>query len=454
MARSPRKLDRRTLLRGAGVACALPYLEAMTWAKPLQGGTKDEETHGAPRRAAYVYFPNGCSLPGEKDTENAKWRWFPSGEGRDFQFTEVLRSLEPFRDRLSILGGLSHPLSRNLLGHLAGDTWLTAGDMRGDLYKNRVSADQVAAKHLEPHTRYPSIVLSTDGGVGYKSRVSTLSFDRNGRPIPSEHRHRQVFERYFSPDGGASTEERRRNLRAGKKVVDLVLEESKRLRSRLGQHDQSKMDEYLSSLNAVEEQVRRNEAWLDVPLPEFNADHIDLDPNPKADPTAYLRTTFDLIVLGFQLDLTRVVSYMMGREDGMGYGDNFPKLALGINKGHHTISHDLAQGHWEEWGRFDRWYAEQFTYFIEKLSTTTDAHGPLLDDTMVLYGSCCSTTHNANNYPLALVGGSNMGLQHGTYRRYGNEVPFSNLLLTMLHALGVKDETFADSTGTIPGLLA
>ncbi len=446
MSRKSWQLDRRSFLRGVGVACALPYLEAMSWGQA--------SGDALPKRLCVVYFPNGCSLPEKDDAANAHWRWFPLDAGKDYRFTKVLSSLAPFRKDLSILGGLSHPKSRELLGHLAGDTFLTAGDLRGDVYRNSVSFDQVAARELKRHTRYPSLVLSTDGGVGYKSRVSTLSFNAHGKPIPSEHRHRAIFERYFAPDGGATTDERRRSLALGKKIVDLVLADSKDLRKRLGDVDRAKLDEYLESVNAVEEQVRRNEAWLDVPMKPFDASHVDLDPDPTVDPQAYLRATYDLIVLAFQTDLTRVVTYMLGREDGMGYGDNFPKLALGIERGHHTISHDTHEGHWEQWGRFDTWYAEQFAYFVERLKSTTDEHGSLLDNSLVLYGSSCSTTHNARNCPLALAGGKNLGVKHGRYSVYGDDVPLTNLFVSMLNGVGVPTESFADSTGPLPGLFA
>ena len=438
-------LDRRQFLRGAGVVCALPYLEAMGNA---------QASAPRPKRMAFVYFPNGCSLPAKDDEKYAHWRWFPKGSGSDYELTDVLASLEPFREQLSILGGLSHPRSRELLGHMAGDTWLTGGDVRGDNYRNTISVDQIAARELKEHTRYPSLVFSGDGGVGYKSRVSTLSFNENGRPIPSEHRHREIFERYFAQGGGATTKERRFSLKAGRKIVDLILEDSNRLKGRLGQHDQDKLDEYLTSLNSVEEQIRRNEAWLDTPLKPFDASHLGLDCDPTVDPQATLRTMYDLMVLGFQIDLTRVMTYMIAREDGMGFGDHFPRLALGINRGHHTISHDLHEGHWDDWGRYDKWVAEQFAYFLERLKTTHDEHGPLLDDTLVLYGSCCSTTHNARNYPLALAGGKNLGIRHGSYREYDEETPLSNFLLTLLQAVGVEHESFSDSTGVLSELLA
>ncbi|MDP7063336.1 MAG: DUF1552 domain-containing protein [Planctomycetota bacterium] len=445
MSRKSWNLDRRTFLRGLGVAAALPFLEGMSWAIPQGQGS-------APKRLCYVYFPNGCSLPSLKDKDNAQWRWFPTAAGKDYKLTKVLKSLEPFRDRMSLLGGLSHPKSRELLGHLAGDTYLTAGDVRGDRYQNRISVDQVAAHQLKKHTRFPSLVLSVDGGVGYKSRVSTLSFSADGRPIPSEHRHRQIFERYFST--GGSQEERRNSLQQGKKIVDLVLEDSKNLKKQLSKYDQAKIDEYLESLNSVEEQVRRNEAWLDIPMKEFDASDVNFDADPRVDPKAYVRATFDLMALALQTDLTRVMTYMCGREDGMGFGDNFPNLALGIQKGHHTISHDTGAGHWPEWGRYDQWVAEQFTYFIDKLANTQDEFGPLLDSTLVLYGSACSTTHNARNYPTALLGGKALGAQHGSYKIYDHDTPFSNLFVSMLNAVDVKTESFADSTGPIPGLFA
>jgi hypothetical protein len=443
MSRKSWHLDRRSFLRGAGVMVALPWLEAMARAVPAAAEP--------PRRMAFVSFPNGVSLPPLSDAKYRQWRWFPDGTGADFRFTPVLESLEPHRERLSVLGGLSHPLSRELLGHLAGDTLLTAGDLRFGQYRNRISVDQVAAHALQRHTRYPSFVLSADGGVGYKSRVSTLSFDANGHPIPAEHVHRRIFERYFSPSGGATTAERRRSLAEERKIVDLVQEDGKDLRRRLGEGDRDKLDEYLESLDRVEDQVRRNEQWLGVPLPDFDASHLDLDPQQTVDPTACVRTMYDLMVLGFQLDLTRVMTYQLGREDGMGFGDHYPRLACGINRGHHTISHDGHEGHWEEWGRFDQWTAQQFSYFVGRMREVRDEHGPLLDRTMVLFGSCCSNTHNARNCPLILAGGEEMGLRHGRYTVYDEETPLSNLFVSMLQAAGVEAERFGDSTGALPG---
>ena len=444
--RKPWQLDRRTFLQGAGVSCALPFMESMAWAA-------EQDAKARAKRMCFLYFPNGCSMPNESVSEYADWRWFPKGSGTDYQVTNVLSSLEPHRAEVSVLGGLSHPKSRELLGHIAGDTWLTGGDMRGSSQTNSISVDQFAAQTLKTHTRYPSLVLSADGGVGYKSRASTLSFDSRGAPVPSEHSHRQVFERYFTGGGGQSAKARRAALARGQKVVDMVLEDSKSLGRKLGANDQRKLDEYLTSLNAIEEQIVRDEKWIDIPLPAIDSDRLSLDVDAEIDVNAYVRTTLDLMVLAFELDLTRVASHMLAREDGFGIGDKYPQLALGIKRGHHAVSHDKAEGHWAEWGAYDQWMASHLAYFINELKNRSDAHGPLLDSTMVLYGSACSTTHDAVNYPLVLAGGQAMGLQHGAYHVFDqHHTHMSDLFVSMLNAVDVPTTQFADSKGPLPAV--
>ncbi|MBU2880571.1 DUF1552 domain-containing protein [Psychrosphaera sp. B3R10] len=437
------KLDRRSFIKGIGVAASLPYLECMAETKQLGSRLT------APKRMCYLYVPNGVSLPG-LDSEYKQWNWFPSGEGDNYEFTNVLSSLNPHRQDLSIIGGLSHPKSRELLGHIAGDSFLTAGDLRGD-YKNSISVDQYAAAIKKHNTRYPSLILSADGGVGFKSRASTLSFNHQGKALPSEHSHRQIFERYFAPDGQNTSVERKKSLHRDKKVVDLLLEDAKRLQKRLGVADRNKISEHLASLNDLEEQIKRNEAWLDIPLGAFNADHIDLAVDAKIDPQAYIRTMYDLIVLAFQLDLTEVASYMIAREDGMGLGDAYPKIQLGLKKGHHAITHDKTTGHWQDWGKYDQWLASHFSYFIDRMKNTTDQFGSLLDNTQILYGSACSNTHNARNCPLILAGGKNMGLKHGRYHKFSEDIPMSNLFLKMLQAGGVPTSQFGDSNEHLAG---
>jgi hypothetical protein len=447
MSKKSSKINRRTFLKGLGVTCALPYLECMA-ASP----TKQTVTGEAAKRLCYVFVPNGVCLPHESETKYQQWHWFPKEVGENYTLNQTLSSLAPFRDKMSIMGGLSHPKSRSLVGHMTADTWLTGGDIGGSAYKNTISVDQYAAQTLKQHTRYPNFALSSDGGTGFKSRVATLSFNSAGKPIPTEHRHRQIFERYFSPTGGATSDERRKSLQQNKKLVDLILQDSKNLIAKLGVQDKHKMDEYLTSLNTMEEQIQRSEQWLDIPMKEFNIADLTLDVDATIDPQAYIRTTYDLMLLGFQTDMTRVVSYMVAREDGMGFGENFPKLALGLPKGHHKMTHDKSKGHWQEWGQYDEWLAQQFSYFVQRMSNTQDEHGSLLDNTLILYGSGTSNTHNARNYPLILAGGNNLGVKHGAYHVFDEKEPMCNLFVSMLNSVDIPTEQFGDSTGPLSAI--
>lgn len=444
MSRKPWQLHRRTVLRGLGATCFLPLLESMA---------DDPIAKQAPKRLCFAYIPNGITLPDAKSPDRAQWGWFPLGEGKDYTFTPVSSCFEPYRDKISVLGGLSHPYSRRLLGHIAGDTWLTGGDLRVT-YKNSISVDQVAAEHLSRHTRFPSMVLSTDGGVGYKSRATTLSFDRSGSAIPAMNRQRDIFERFFSTGGDIS--ERKKSLQRGKKIVDLILDDSRRLQRRLGKNDQQKMNEFLSSLSTVEEQVKRNEQWLDRPLKSFDSSHVDFDIAAKNDPKAYLQSMFDLITLAFQIDLTRVVTFQMAREDGMGVSDGFPNNAVGIKAGHHKLSHDKGKDRWKNWGTYDKWLNERVAEFFQKLNNTSDEHGPLLDNTLVLYGSACSNSHNARNYPLILAGGNRFGaIQHGEYTVFDEKHHHAcDLFLSMLRSVDVQVDSFGDSTGPLPKIFS
>jgi hypothetical protein len=465
-------IPRRTFLRGAGgVACALPALDAMAAptapaataglsSTPASAASVATRTPAAgararPRRLCVLYVPNGVSVPPDDHPAHADWTCFPlalsAGFDRALEFTKTLEPLSSFREQLSIVGGLSHPRSRNLLGHAAGDTFLTGGDIGGE-YRNSISMDQVAARALGRATRHTCLILSSDGGIGYKSRVSTLSFDAGGNPIPSEANPRQIFERFFRREDAGSEAAARRRLAESRKVVDVVAADARELGRRLGAQDRHRLEEHMTVLAEIEDRIDRAESWIGRPVgvTARAARALRLDAN-QASPAEYIRTMCDLIVLAFQTDLTRVVTYMIAREDGLGLGDQFPRLALGLG-GHHQLSHDRNEGAFERWARYDRFLAEQLAYFLRRLSETRDAHGPLLESTVVLYGSACSTTHNARNYPLVLAGGQAMGLGHGRYLRLPESTPLANLFVSLLSAVGVRVRSFADSTGALVGL--
>jgi hypothetical protein len=408
-----------------------------------------------PRRICAMYFGFGVGLPAE-NSEHAQWRWFPSGEGRDFQFTETLKPLEVHRDKLTVLGGLSHPNGRRMGGHDTGDTFLTGAFLNNKFLVNTISVDQVAAKSVGDQTRFSSLVLSTDGGVGEPTRSSTLSYSDKGRPLPALHQPQQIFDRFFGA-GDADTIAERRRLRSASSMLDRVLEDSRSLRNRLGNQDREKLDEYLASVRQIEQGVERSQRWLEIPRPELRDEErtmLHLDSNDEA-PLQFIRTMYDLLYLAFRTDSTRVATYQItNMADCSSKAAKFPQLQ-GFKDSLHTLAHDWDKPEGaEKLGRWDRFMAEQFGYFLDRLDTAQEESGSILDSSLVIYGSSNSVTHDNNNYPLILAGGSEFGLKHGRYLRFSDQVPMSNLFVTMLNSAGVPCDAFADSTGELTELLS
>lgn len=432
------RLDRRTMLRGMGVALALPWLEAMSQAAPATT---------QPRRFCGLFFGNGVALPAKDQPEHQEWHWFPHEEGADYKLTRSLEPLESHRADMTILGGLSHATSRALVGHNTGDVWLTGADIRENL-TNSISIDQLIARHIGNQTRVPSLVLSSNGGVGPKSRTTTISFDAQGRAIPAESTPRSIFERLFDRPSDGDRLTHTRALATGRRRVDFLLEDARSLRNRLGRPDQQRLDEFLQSLSEVESRLVRAEEWLGQALPEVDRTKVNLDVSPKG-PTDFIRTMFDLIALAFETDTTRVATYQIAAEDGVGICDRFPTI-LGIGNGHHGLSHGKPL----EWAKYDRYLAEQFSYFLTRLASIREGESRLLDNTLTLYGSGTSTTHNARNYPLILAGGRNLGLHHGRFLKQPAERPLGDLYLTMLHRLDIPVRSFADNAGEFSELLS
>jgi hypothetical protein len=440
MAQPSWRLDRRTLLRGVGFALALPWLEAMSHAAPVEPKK---------RRFCAFFFGNGVGLPPKNHPAHQDWHWFPHEEGKDYRFTKSIEPLEPYRNDLTIFGGLSHPTSRQLVGHNTADVWLSGADIRENL-NNSISLDQLIARHYGDQTRVPSLVMSSQGGVGPKSRSTTISFDGQGRAIPAESSPRAIFERLFERPNENDRAARHKALASNKRRVDFLLEDARSLRNRLGRPDQQRLDEFLQSLSEVESRLNRAEKWLDEAMPEVDRTKINLDVSPKG-PTEFIRAMFDLIVLAFETDTTRVATYQIAAEDGVGICDRFPAI-LGIGKkdGHHGVSH----GPVEYWSQYDRYLSEQFAYFLERLSAVRENGERLLDDTFVLYGSGTSTTHNARNYPIILAGGKNFGVQHGRYIKAKEERPLGDLFVTMLHRLDIPVPSFADNASEFSEIVA
>ena len=456
-------LDRRRFLRGTGVALALPLFESVTTS--LARAAADSAN---PKRLACFYFPDGVPMPLPKDPAHKDWLWFPHGNGKKFTFTKCMEPLEPLRKDLTVLSGFSHPPVRKIHGHSNADQFLTAAATAYDgPYKNTISLDQEFATHVGDQTRFSSLVMSTDGGTGTPRGAHTLSFNRSGRAIPAEHRPKRVFDMLFvKSDGDAA-----RRLALSKNALDDLLADARSLRKTLSSQDQKRLDEYLESVREAEVKVQKAKHWINTPLPKVDADHLNLNLTPD-EPRLYIQTMFELIYLAFKTDSTRVATYQIGRENGVGKSDHLAR-AVGFNLAH-SLSHETKNpGGWKKFGIYCRFLNEEFGRFATKLKQSPEpaGEGSMLDNTLLLLGSASSAFHLSRNYPLILAGGKNMGFKHGQYLNHAGDnpaggpwnggrepwqkeaahedIPLSNLFVTMLQRLGVKTNKFADSTGKL-----
>ena len=456
-------LDRRRFLRGAGVALALPLFETFRprFARGAEGASN-------PKRLGCFYFPDGVPMPLPEDPAYQKWLWFPHGNGAEFTFTQCMKPLESLRNEITVLSGFSHPAGRIVHGHNNADQFLTgAATGGGDMeYQNSISLDQEYARYVGDETRFSSLVTSTDGGTGTARGAHTLSFDRNGRPIPAEHRPKKIFDMLFV----ASDQDAAKRLALSQSALDDLLDDALRLRKSLSRRDRRSLDEYLESVRAAERKVEKAKKWIDAPLPKIDAGRLNLEVGTE-EPRQYLQTMFELIYLAFKTDSTRVATYQIGRENGVGRSDHLAR-AVGFNLSH-QLSHDTKNPNgWRNFGVYCQFLNEEFGRFLTKLKDAPEpaGTGSMLDNTLLLFGSASSAFHLSRNYPLILAGGGNMGLKHGRYinraganpqggawdggtepwqkKTTNEDVPLSNLFVAMLQQLGVETETFSDSTSS------
>ena len=456
-------IDRRRFLRGAGVALALPLFETFS-------SKASSASSPAKKRFATFYLPDGVPMPLKEDPAFQEWSWFPHGVGSDFQLTRCLEPLEPLRQELTVLSGLSHPAARNVHGHSNADQFLTGAATGGaGEYQNSISLDQLYAESVGEQTRFSSLVLSTDGGTGTPRGAHTLSFNRSGRAIPAEHRPKRVFDQLFAK----SSDDAARKLALSKSALDDLLEDARSLQRQLSGNDQEALEEYLQSVRETEVKVEKAKRWLDIPFARPNVDHLELDVTPE-DPRNYLQTMYDLIYLAFKTDSTRVATYQLGRENGVGISDYLGR-AVGF-KLTHQLSHQTKEPDgFKNFGTYCRFITEELARFASRLKSTPEpgGEGNMLDHSLLLWGSASSAFHLSRNYPLLLLGGGSMGYQHGQYLKYGRgneenqatsgistdagwrgkmnyeELPLGNLYLTMLQKFGVEATSFAGSAETL-----
>jgi hypothetical protein len=444
-------LSRRTLLRGLGTALALPLLDSMAPALKAAKGTAASPAV----RLGFVYVPNGI-IPGA---------WTPAAEGTAFEITRTMKALEPFRDRMLVLSGLAQ-INGRALGDGAGDharagaTWLTGVHPKkteGAGIHAGVSADQIAAKELGKSTQLASLEVGMDSpslagncDSGYScAYTNTVSWRGPTTPMPMEMNPRALFERLFGDGDSTDPVARMKALQDQNSILDYVTGDLDRMESNLGARDRSKLTEYLDSIRDIERRIQKAEeqnATMKMPVMERPA-------GVPADFDEHARLMMDLQVIAFQADLTRVITFMIGRE-----GSNRSYRQIGISDGHHSITHhqnDPAKI--EKVTQIDTYHVKLFSYYLDKLQSTRDGDGSLLDHSLILYGSslCDGNKHTHHDLPLVMLGSAAGQVKGGRHIRFPEETHMNDLLLTMLDKAKVPvPEKLGDSDGELKFLSA
>jgi hypothetical protein len=420
-----------------------------------------------------VYHPDGVGLPLKSDPAWADWSWFPQGGEKDFRLTKVLDVLEPLRSDITVYSGLSHPDARSVHGHSNADQYLTGAPIGGEgPYRNTISIDQVYAEHTGDLTRHSSLVMSTNGGVGGPRGAQTQSFNHEGRPIPAMNRPKEIFDMLFVTSGKDAAA----RLARSKSALDLLIENTRSLSRELSIRDQETLRQYLDAVRDTELKLVKAQKWIDTPIPQVDTQNLHLDAEPK-EARLYFQTMYELIYLAFLSDSTRVATFQLGRENGEGPHDLL-SLAVGLG-GAHGLTHDVkSPGGWQNLGTYNRYQAEEFGRFAQRLKDTPEptGHGNMLDNTLAMHGSASSSFHLSRNYPIISAGGKNLGFTNGRYLKFGKgnednqagagidsdagwqskpdveELPLSKLFVTILQRLGVETDSFGDQTGTLSGV--
>ena len=457
-----KSLSRRNFLRGTGVALALPWFETFAAGAP----SADE----IPKRFLSVYHPDGVGIPLKSDPAWKDWSWFPRGGEKDFELTKVLDVLKPLRNDITIYSGLSHPAARQVHGHSNADQYLTGAPIGGSgPYQNSISLDQVYAEYSGDFTRYSSLVLSTNGGVGGPRGAQTQSFNREGRAIPAMNKPKDIFDMLFVTSGKDAAAK----LARSKSALDFLIENTRSLARELSKKDQETLKQYLDAVRDTELKLAKAQKWIDTPTPKVDTRNLHLDAEPK-EAKLYFQTMYELIYLAFLSDSTRVATFQLGRENGEGPHDLL-SLAVGLGAAH-GLTHEVKKPNgWKNLGTYNRYQAEEFGRFVQKLKGTPEptGKGNMLDNTFAMHGSASSSFHLSRNYPIISAGGKNFGFTNGRYLKFGKgnednqagagidtdvgwqgkleveELPLAKLFVTILQKLGIKADSFGGYTGSL-----
>jgi hypothetical protein len=443
-----KSLPRRTILRGLGAAFALPLLDAMVPAATLTRLTPANPA----MRLGFVYTPNGI----------IQKSWLPAEQGTGFAFTPTMKSLEPLREKVLVLSNLAQ-LNGRALGDGAGDharagaTWLTGIHPKrteGADITAGISADQIAAQEFGKVTQLGSLeigleepTLAGNCDTGYScAYTNTVSWRTPTTPNPMEINPRSVFERLFGDGDTTDAAARVKHMNEDRSILDFVREDISRLQPGLGARDKSKLSEYLDGIRDIERRIQKAEeqsATMKLPVME----------RPTSIPDEFeehAKLMSDLMVIAYQTDMTRVVTFMLARE-----GSNRSYRTIGIADGHHSVTHHQNDPvKIAKTMKIDELHTRTFAYLVDRMNNTPDGDGTLLDHSMVLFGSSIGdgNVHTHHDLPLVLVGGASADIKGGRHVRYPAETPMNNLLMTMLSKAGVPVEHLGDSTGQLTHL--
>jgi hypothetical protein len=444
-------IPRRTFLKGLGTTIALPMFEAMVPIKSL-AAVGEAGRAARPTRIAFFYVPNGVNMS----------QWTPATVGEDFEFPSTLQPLAPFKKNVSVLTGLTCDKARPN-GDGAGDharaqaAFLTGSQPRktdGANIKAGISADQVAAQKIGRLTKLPSLEMGTERGMnagncdsGYSCAYSAnMSWRSEATPMAKEVDPRGIFERLFGgPDRAENVEGKAKRDLYHKSILDFVLDDARSLKAKLGVTDQRKLDEYLTAVRELEARIQRVESAA-TQMPDAS--------KPTGIPKEYkehLRLMFDMLVLAFQTDSTRIATFMLAND-----GSNKSYPTIGVNEGHHETSHHgRSRDKLDKLARINRFHIEQFAYFIGRLQEVKEGSGTLLDHCLLAYGSGISDgdRHNHDDLPVVLAGGGGGTVRPGRHVKYARETPITNLWLSMIDRAGATGVTsIGDSTGRLENL--
>lgn len=444
------QLHRRTFLRGLGTALALPMLDVM--APGLKAlAAESGAAAAAPNRMAFIYIPNGVNVS----------TWFPEQTGTDYKLSTALEPLTSHQQDITVFSGLNHQKAFGN-GDGGGDharataTYLTGCQARktaGADIKIGVSVDQVAANQVGNATRFSSLELSCDRGQeagacdsGYSCAYQfNISWRSASQPMNPEIEPKAAFNRLFGNGAPGETEQaRQRRERYDQSVLDFVRDDAQGLNRKLGANDRRKLEEYFTAIRDVEKRISTNgRAPVHIPedaVGDFNAEYTF---------ERHIRLMLDIMTLAFQTDSTRIATFMIAHD-----GSNRPYPQAGVNNGHHHVSHHRNQEKsLSQLTLIDKWHVQQLAYFLDKLKAVKEGEGNLLDNSMVLFGAGISdpNSHSHANLPTVLAGRGAGSLTPGRHLKVDN-VPMSNLYLSMLKRMNVTSEAFGDSTGLLEAI--